>query len=184
MGKAVFRLLSRNATHGQHKATDVEMLQEKLDKMKDALEEDLLEITSREFDEDHEYLYPKCVEKILEQAGKFKQNNQGYRQLCLMPSFVLGLVMVSRVRRHYTHARWYNIGTLDKMIDVYGGVSDSLFGVGDRSDISTYSSSPSSSWRAWRLWNASRIVPNPRWGWPRSRGSERSSSGETPTRPP
>jgi hypothetical protein len=128
MDRAVFRLISRNATLGEHKATDEELLQELLDYMKDAFESDLADLeddASSSSYEDYQVLYPKFMKAIQRKADKLKKDSQGYRQICLMPTFALGLVMVSRVRSHYIHAKWFKIGSLNRMVYIHGGVSAS-----------------------------------------------------------
>jgi hypothetical protein len=124
--KAVFRLISRNATFGRRRATPEEMLQEILDQMKDAFERDVLGNTCP-LDEDHELMYPSCMKLIKDKAEKYKSTNRAYRQVCLMPMFTLSLVMASRVQSHYTHAGWFKISTLNEMINVYGGVSKWIY---------------------------------------------------------
>ena len=43
-----------------------------------------------------------------------------------MPSFTFGLVMVSRMQTHFTHAPWFKLRSLSEMIDVYGMVSKAV----------------------------------------------------------
>ncbi len=103
------------------------MLQEVVDELKDAFESDLENTTelSRE-EEDFELKYPRFMKKVFLKAGQFKQNSHGYRQICCLPSFALGLVMASRIPSHYTHAPWFKLGSLNEMIDVHGTVSEPL----------------------------------------------------------
>jgi hypothetical protein len=124
MARAVFRLISKNATHGQHRATDEELLQETLDYMKDGFQSDIatLKEEDRESGDDYEVMYPRFMKAVKKKADKFKQDSRGYRQICLMPTFSLALVMVSRVRSHYIHADWFKITRLNAMVDIYGGV--------------------------------------------------------------
>jgi hypothetical protein len=108
-----------------HRATDEELLQEVVDELKDALEEDLVRIRSKESleDEDFEFKYPKFKKAVDEKALLFKQKTHGYRQICCLPSFALGLVMASRIQSHFTHAPWFKIVALGNMIDVHGTVT-------------------------------------------------------------
>ena len=79
--------------------------------------------------EEHEDLrvrYPKYTAMLNGFADKFKQVNVGFRRLTCMPTFMLGLVMASRVRRHYQHAPWFRASTFNKMVEVHGAVSDTI----------------------------------------------------------
>ena len=126
MAKAVFRLLSRNETRATQKATEEEHLQEVVDSLKDVLEKDLRLLTDRNRDEDYEVIYPQFMEALAKKAEKYKSTTQGYRQMCCLPRFTLGLVMASRVWRHYRHAVWFRMPTLKAMVEIHGGVSESL----------------------------------------------------------
>jgi hypothetical protein len=75
-------------------------------------------------EEDYKYKYPRFSDKVKEKADQFKQNAHGYRNICCLPSFALGLVMASRIPSHYTYAPWFKLGVLTKMINVHGTVSE------------------------------------------------------------
>jgi hypothetical protein len=123
MSKVVFRLISRNDTKGSKKATEEEFLLEIVDHFKDAFLVDHGKVKPRNRSDDYEVLYPTFMEQVKVKADQFKRNTTGYRQICCIPRFTLALVMMSRVRSHYTHANWFRIGQLKTMIDVHGGVS-------------------------------------------------------------
>lgn len=155
--KAIFRWLSRNATESVHGATTEELLQEVVDEMKDELEEDLK--LSPAADEDMEFKYPRFMKKVKDKAEEYKRNSHGYRKICCVPPFCLGLVMASRVPGHYMRSPWFKLGVLEDMIDVYGSVSEAFCGVGCggwRTDENSPSFFPSSSSKAWNIWNESR----------------------------
>src|SRR5712691_1514069 len=94
--KYMFRYLSRNQIKDSFRATD---------------EEKLI------------VLYPKFCEAVKAKAEQFK-DDKGYRRLCCVPSFVLGLAMSGRVARHFKHSPWFTIGKLGEMLGDYGGVSE------------------------------------------------------------
>ena len=74
--------------------------------------------------ENFEIRYPRFKKKVEVKAEQFKSTRHAYRRICCVPAFALGLVMVSRIQTHYTHAPWFKLNTLDKMLDVYGTVSE------------------------------------------------------------
>ena len=122
----MFQFLSQNQSLGEHVATDEEKLQQILTQLKRAFLKDLRKITERE-SEEHEDLrvkYPKYTAMLNGFSVKFKQVNVGFRRLTCMPTFMLGLVMASRVRRHYQHAPWFRASMFNKMAEVHGAVSD------------------------------------------------------------
>lgn len=123
--KVLFHFLSRNTVNGMHKATQEELLQEIINELKMSYEKDAMNLsqTDRE-EEDYAILYPTFIEAVNAKAELYKQVSYGYRQLCSIPTFALGLVMASRIRRHYVHARWFRLGTLSDMVNVYGTVSE------------------------------------------------------------
>jgi hypothetical protein len=121
--KAIFRFISRNTTLDTHRATEEELLQETIDELKDALEEDLPKIKDVFELRNFEYKYPTFKKKIDEKAEQFKNTKHGYRRICCVPSFALGLVMASRFETHFTHATWFKLATLTEMLNVYGTVS-------------------------------------------------------------
>lgn len=124
--RAIFCLISRNETKGVHSATKEEFLQEIIDELKDALELDLknLKDPSHSREEDYKIKYTTFLNKVKLKADFFKQNSNGYRRICCLPSFSLGLVMASRILSHYTHAPWFKLRNLSEMIGVHGTVSD------------------------------------------------------------
>ncbi|KAI0261575.1 hypothetical protein BGY98DRAFT_1104417, partial [Russula aff. rugulosa BPL654] len=118
---ALFRFISRNITYSSHHASEEEKLQEIVDQMKDSLEEDLRKRKEHSLQhEDFENKYPRFKETAKLKADLYKQTSIGYRQICCVPSFALGLVMASRVQNHFTHAPWFRLGILKDMVDVYG----------------------------------------------------------------
>jgi hypothetical protein len=124
--EALFQHLSQNEDLSLHKLTDEEKLQEILTQLKREFLKDLRKNTERE-SEEHEDLrvkYPKYTEKLNTFAKKYKNVNMGFRRLTLMPTFMLGLVMASRIRRHYQHAPWFRVGVFNKMAEVHGAVSE------------------------------------------------------------
>lgn len=123
MSYAVYRLASRNETRGNFKATDEELLQELIDELKREFEKDLRTKKQLNKDEDYRVAYPLYTKRIKLKAEKFKSVNSGFRKLACMPTFMLGMVMASRVRRHFVHAPWFKAGSLVKMVDVHGAVS-------------------------------------------------------------
>jgi hypothetical protein len=75
--------------------------------------------------EDEDYAEYEDYAKLLkDKADLFKAVNSGFRKLACIDVFMLGLVMTSRVRRHYVHAAWFKVSSLVKMVEVHGAVSD------------------------------------------------------------
>jgi hypothetical protein len=124
LARAVFRFLSRNEVLDSRKATDEESLLEILDELKDAWELDVETLTKEE--DNLSVMYPGFMKTVQRMAEEYKDSPR-YRKVCGVPSFALALVMASRIRRHYTHAPWFKITTLYKMLDVHGAVSGSAF---------------------------------------------------------
>jgi len=119
----MFRFLSRNEHMGTYKATEEEKLVEIMNELTDYLEVDCRRELDAEEDE-LEVLYPGFFDKVKLKADMFKEDRgKGYRELCCVPSFVLGLAMVGRVGRHYMHCSWFNVTRLGNMVGSYGGVS-------------------------------------------------------------
>lgn len=117
----MFRFMSRNRIKSEYKATDEEKLIEVVDELTDSLVLDLV----RDMDESEDVptvLYPKFSAAVAAKASQFT-GDKDYRQVCLVPSFALGLCMVGRVGRHYKHCDWFMIGRLVDMVGEYGGVS-------------------------------------------------------------
>lgn len=130
---AIFRLMSRNETKSMHKSTDEEQLLELLEELNKAYRTDLEKLKAfKENDEgednkaqdDSQIQYPEFMKAIAEKADMYKQEHAGFRKLTCMPSFVLSLVMASRVARHYTHAPWFKVATFNKMVEVHGCVRE------------------------------------------------------------
>src|ERR1700755_173305 len=118
-----------------HRATDEELLQEVIDELKDALESDLDHAPEQSQQEDFEIKYSRFMAKVKSKANHFKQNAHGYRQICCLPAFALGLVMASRIPSHYTHSQWFKLGALGDMINVHGTVSCPLHNPTPPSDL-------------------------------------------------
>ena len=125
---AMFRYLSRNETLHNVMSTDEELLQEIVDRLKIQLLRDIENLPSREEFEDYrdKEKFPEYAKAIAAMADKYKSVNGGFRKLALVPSFMLALVMASRVQRHFVHASWFRVTPLLKMVDVHGGVSAGL----------------------------------------------------------
>jgi hypothetical protein len=113
--------------------------------MKDALEEDLvirMEMQRDDDEQDYQFKFNRFLTKVQEKADHFKRTSHGYRRICCVPAFCLGLVMASRFQGHYTHAPWFRLNTLVEMINVHGTVSVPVW-------------SP-----PYRGWNRPRVVSN------------------------
>lgn len=120
----MLRFLSRNTSRELFKATEEEKLLEVVTQLTDFLNRDLKRLGDADADEDDiEVLYPQFFKRVKLKASTFK-GAKGYRELVCIPPFILGLAMVGRVKRHYTHARWFMIGRLGRMLGEYGGVSE------------------------------------------------------------
>jgi len=124
---AIFRFLSRNETKPEKPATEEEHLDEIVRVLRDKYREDLEDAArdGKERDEEREIAvqYPKYAQAAKEKAIKYK-DMAGYKRLLAVPSFTLGLVMVTRVRRHYQRAPWFKVATLGHMLENHGAVSD------------------------------------------------------------
>lgn len=122
----MFQYLSQNEMLGSHPVTDEEKLQQILTQLKREFLKDLRNNMEREMEEfeDLRVKYPKYSALLNSFATKFKQVNVGFRRLTCMPTFMLGLVMASRVQRHYQHAPWFRVGMFNKIVEVHGAVSD------------------------------------------------------------
>jgi hypothetical protein len=136
--EAIYWLLSRNETKQEYKCSEEERLLEFLAEMNRAYQLDLTKLREKEKDktpvtvepgkrnvveEDSRRQYPKFMEALKEKAEAYKYVSTEFRKLSCMPSLVLSLVMASRVRKHYTHAPWFKIATLNQMVEVHGAVS-------------------------------------------------------------
>ncbi|KAH9028303.1 hypothetical protein EDB85DRAFT_1892595 [Lactarius pseudohatsudake] len=121
---AIYRFLSRNETKDKRMATDEERLIEIVDELKDAYEEDVRHRKDRAKNLDAAALYQTFMKKAKIRADAFKDSRDrgGHRQLCSVPSFALALVAASRIRRHYTHARWFRVADLVKILESHGAL--------------------------------------------------------------
>jgi hypothetical protein len=122
VGYATFRLMSRNEIHGTYKATDEEYLLENVDHIKLALLKDLRDMPNRPPQVDYSTSCPGYVQAVSQTADKYRSVNSGFRRILLVPSFVLALVMASRLRKHFIHSSWFRTSNLMKMVDVHAGV--------------------------------------------------------------
>lgn len=122
---AMYHLLSRNEVKGQYNATDIELLLEIIFELRSVYEKDVKNAkdTAALDKEDYEILYPLVFEAVREKEEVFKHVSHGYRPLCVVPTFTLALIMLSRIRRHYVHAEWFRLRPLMSMIGVHGSVS-------------------------------------------------------------
>ena len=111
-----------------HGKTEEEKLQAMITYLKVAFERDIRKnkLNERVYEENEELKvkYSDYCERLEELSKNFLGTNPAYRRLMCMPSFVLSLVMASRVRRHYIHAPWFRVTSFNKMLDVHGGVSE------------------------------------------------------------
>jgi hypothetical protein len=119
---ATFRLISWNEILGTYKATDEEYLLEVVDHIKMALLKDLRDMPNRPPCVDYRTSCPGYIKAVAETADKYKSVNSGFRRILLIPSFVLALVMASRLRKHFIHSSWFRTSNLIKMVDVHAGV--------------------------------------------------------------
>jgi hypothetical protein len=122
----IYRFLSRNIDKGVWKATDEEKLTELVVELRDHLLNDLETVTADPSEDNLEILYPTFSQEVQAKAKAFV-NEGGYRRLSCVSSFFLGIVMLSRIRRHYTHAPWFKVTVLDTMIKDHGGVSEEVY---------------------------------------------------------
>jgi hypothetical protein len=121
LSTAVYRFLSRNEWKGSLESTGEEKLLEIICELKDAYEDDLGRQDEIPKNSDAATMYPDFSKLAIEKAEEFKEEG-GFGRLLTVPSFALGLVMASRIRRHYTHAPWFNISKLSKMLEEHGAV--------------------------------------------------------------
>ncbi len=76
-------------------------------------------------DLDAHVLYPQFMKVVKLKTEELKEApDKDYRRLCSVPSFALGLVKASHIRRHYTHASWFKTEKLGEMLGSHGGVSE------------------------------------------------------------
>ncbi|KAN0128163.1 hypothetical protein V8E53_014015 [Lactarius tabidus] len=142
MAKIIFRYLSRNEVKENYKATEEELLLEIVVELRDAYERDMATAAEKHKNAVAEALlrkeepqipeprseelaikYPQFVEAVtLKAKAEEVKDSRGYRRLCSVPSFAHGLVMASRLRRHYTHAEWFRVGALGTMLEAHGGI--------------------------------------------------------------
>ncbi|KAH9019230.1 hypothetical protein EDB85DRAFT_1896816 [Lactarius pseudohatsudake] len=125
LATAIYRFMSRNETKENRMTTDEELLLEIVDELKDAYEADIdMQREQPNLDKDLDASYPAFMKLAKDKAEKAEESKEtpAHRRLCSVPAFARGLVMASRVRRHYTHAPWFEIGTLSKMLDSHGAL--------------------------------------------------------------
>lgn len=94
---------------------------EVIDELKDFLEDDIENVRPSKGEDDPKTLYPSFSEELKNKSNEFK-DTKDYRRICCVESFMLGLVLISCARRHFTHAPWFRVTPLSAMIDVHGGV--------------------------------------------------------------
>ena len=127
LSNAIFRFMSRNETKPVKPSTDEELLNEIVQGLRDRYNEDLADAAAkeawREDDRDVSLMYPKYTEAAKEKADAYKELS-GYKRLLAVPGFTLGLVMVTRLKRHYQRAPWFKVTTLGNMLENHGAVSD------------------------------------------------------------
>lgn len=126
----MYQFLSRNEVTEHRKITAEEILGETLNELAIEYRKDLAAhegpIDPKE--DDASTLYPRFMTAAEEKAKEFnKSQARGPRRLCLVPSFVLALVMVSRVRRQWLHAPWFKIPNLCRMLENHGAVSNTYY---------------------------------------------------------
>lgn len=107
--------------------TNEELLLEVVAVLRDAYLKDAKELDAEARTDFSEANYPKFMAAAAEQAAELK-DVPGYRRLalCAVPSFALGLVMASRVWRHYTHAPWFTLTGLGTILQSHGAVRDEI----------------------------------------------------------
>jgi hypothetical protein len=115
----IHRLISRNETLDCLKSTDEEKLLELVDELRLVFVDELAKVTDRT--EDYRTNFPRFYRATKEKSELCK-NDAGYRKLLCVPMFTVGLVMVARIRRHYTHAPWFRVPKFQKMLDIHGTV--------------------------------------------------------------
>jgi hypothetical protein len=119
--QAMFRFLSRNMIKGTWNATEEEKLIEIVVELQDHLHVDLDTVRTDPDEDNLDILYPTFAQELQLKVKQF-MGEGGYRRLCSVSSFFLGIVMLSRVRRHYLHAPWFKVSKLDAMLECHGGV--------------------------------------------------------------
>jgi hypothetical protein len=119
----IYCFLLCNIIKGSWNATDEEKLIKLVVEFKDHLSVDL-EAGSADPDPDKdnlEVLYPMVTQESQVKAKLF-MGKGGYRHLCCVLSFFLGIVMLSCVQWHHIHAPWFKVIILDH-IKYYSGIS-------------------------------------------------------------
>jgi hypothetical protein len=140
---ATYQLLSKNQDKHVLKVTEDEELQQYVNELKHEFEKDLrdnllLEEEKRERaregggdgdgdgkdeDKDEQPKFPKYRARLKLITDDFGKVNTGFRSLMSMPNFLVGLMMASRVGRHYLHCSWFKVTSFNRMMDVHGSVS-------------------------------------------------------------
>lgn len=141
---ATYQLLSKNQDKHVLKVTEEEELQQYVNELKHEFEKDLRDNLSREEkkrererereegdgdgededeDKDEQPKFPKYRARLKLITEDFGKVNTGFRSLMSMPNFLVGLMMASRVGRHYLHASWFTVTSFNRIMDVHGSVS-------------------------------------------------------------
>jgi hypothetical protein len=120
--QVMFRFLSRNLIKGSWHATEEEKLIDLVVELKDHLSHDLENVNADPDEDNLEVLYPRFSKELDAKAKRFSGEG-GYRRLCSVRSFFIGIVMLLRIPRHYIHAPWFRVTMLTQMIDYHAGVS-------------------------------------------------------------
>jgi hypothetical protein len=96
-------MISQNTSKGQRMATDKELLLKIVNKLKNMLEMDMPHTrTIQAREDDPNILFLTFMKRVEQKADKYKKLGE-YQCLCSIPSFMLTLVSVARIRQHYIH---------------------------------------------------------------------------------
>lgn len=116
--------------------TEEEVLQTYINELKREFEKDIrnnLKLEKKrgktrkaEEHEDLQKKYPLYSSRLKLFATRYESVNSGLRRLMLMPNFMVGLMMASRVGQHYQHASWFKVTSFNKMVEVHGSVSRAI----------------------------------------------------------
>jgi hypothetical protein len=142
MTMATYQLLSKNQDKHVLKVTEDEELQQYVNELKHEFEKDLRENLSLEErkrerereeggnddgeteDQDEQPKFPRYRARLKLITDDFGKVNTGFRSLMSMPNFLVGLMMASRVGRHYLHSPWFTVTSFNRMMAVHGSVSE------------------------------------------------------------
>ena len=132
----IYELLSRNEDKEVRMITEEEVLQTYINELKREFEKDIRNSAKQEKKrgkpraaEEHEDLqkkYPLFSKRLEVFTTRFHSVNSGLRRLMLMPTFLVGLMMASRVGQHYQHASWFKVTSFMRMVEVHGSVSGAI----------------------------------------------------------